>query len=124
MGTALVIDDSRAIRMILGRMLNRFGYEVCSAANGREALNMIGDQSLDLSVILVDWYMPEMNGLEFVKAIRSDPRLGDVPLLMVFTDSEIDQIHPALAAGADEYVLKPFTDRAIAEKLRLLGVLQ
>ena len=124
MGTALVIDDSRAIRMILGRMLNRFGYEVCSAANGREALNMIGGQSLDLSVILVDWYMPEMNGLEFVKAIRSDPRLGDVPLLMVFTDSEIDQIHPALAAGADEYVLKPFTDRAIAEKLRLLGVLQ
>ena len=124
MGTALVIDDSRAIRMILGRMLNRFGYEVCSAANGREALNMIGGQSLDLSVILVDWYMPEMNGLEFVKAIRSDPRLGDVPLLMVFTDSEIDQIHPALAAGADEYVLKPFTDQAIAEKLRLLGVLQ
>ena len=124
MGTALVIDDSRAMRMILGRMLNRFGYEVCSAANGREALNMIDGQSLDLSVILVDWYMPEMNGLEFVKAIRSDPRLGDVPLLMVFTDSEIDQIHPALAAGADEYVLKPFTDRAIAEKLRLLGVLQ
>ena len=124
MGTALVIDDSRAMRMILGRMLNRFGYEVCSAANGREALNMIGGQSLDLSVILVDWYMPEMNGLEFVKAIRSDPRFGDVPLLIVLTDSEIDQIHPALAAGADEYVLKPFTDQAIAEKLRLLGVLQ
>ena len=124
MGTALVIDDSRAIRMILGRMLNEFGYEVCSAANGREALNMIGGQSLDLSVILVDWFMPEMNGLEFVKAIRSDPRLGDVPLLMVLNDSEIDQIHPALAAGADEYVLKPFTDQAIAEKLRLLGVLQ
>ena len=124
MGTALVIDDSRAIRMILGRMLIRFGYEVCPAANGREALRMIDEQSLDLSVILVDWNMPEMNGLEFVKAIRSDPRFGDVPLLMVLTDSEIDQIHPALAAGADEYVLKPFTDQAIAEKLRLLGVLQ
>ena len=124
MGTALVIDDSRAMRMILGRMLNRFGYEVCSAANGREALNMISAQSLDLSVILVDRYMPEMNGLEFVKAIRSDPRFGDLPLLMVLTDSEIDQIHPALAAGADDYVLKPFTDQAIAEKLRLLGVLQ
>ena len=124
MGTALVIDDSRAIRMILGRMLNEFGYEVCSAANGREALNMISAQSLDLSVILVDRYMPEMNGLEFVKAIRSDPRFGDLPLLMVLSDSEIDQIHPALAAGADDYVLKPFTDQAIAEKLRLLGVLQ
>jgi len=124
MGTALVIDDSRAIRMILGRILNGFGYEVCSAANGRQALAMIGAQSLDLSVILVDWNMPEMNGLEFVKAIRSDSRLGEVPLVMVMTETESDQIHLALEAGADEYVLKPFTDDVIADKLRLLGVLQ
>ena len=124
MGTALVIDDSRAIRMILGRMLIRFGYEVCPAANGREALRMIDEQSLDLSVILVDWNMPEMNGLEFVKAIRSDPRLGEVPLLMVMTDTESEHIHPALKAGANDYVMKPFTDDVIAQKLRLLGVLQ
>lgn len=124
MGTALVIDDSRAIRMILGRTLNRFGYEVCSAANGREALDMIGQQDLALSVILVDWNMPEMNGLDFVKTIRSNPRYREVPLMMVTTETEIEQMYRALEAGANEYVMKPFTDEVIADKLRLLGVLQ
>ena len=124
MGTALVIDDSRAIRMILGRTLNRFGYEVCSAANGREALDMIGQQELALSVILVDWNMPEMNGLDFVKTIRADPRYREVPLMMVTTETEIEQMYRALEAGANEYVMKPFTDEVIADKLRLLGVLQ
>ena len=124
MGTALVIDDSRAIRMILGRTLNRFGYEVCSAANGREALDMIGQQDLALSVILVDWNMPEMNGLDFVKTIRSNPRYREVPLMMVTTETEIEQMYRALEAGVNEYVMKPFTDEVIADKLRLLGVLQ
>lgn len=124
MGTALVIDDSRAIRMILGRMLNGFGYEVCSAANGREALDLINRQSPDLSVILVDWNMPEMNGLEFVKTLRSDPKYSEIPLMMVTTETEIEQMFRALEAGANEYVMKPFTDEVIADKLRLLGVLQ
>lgn len=124
MGTALVIDDSRAIRMILGRTLNRFGYEVCSAANGREALDLIGNHDMDLSVILVDWNMPEMNGLDFVKTLRADPRYGQVPLMMVTTETEIEQMYRALEAGANEYVMKPFTDEVIADKLRLLGVLQ
>ncbi len=110
--------------MILGRTLNRFGYEVCSAANGREALDMIVAQNLDLSVILVDWNMPEMNGLDFVKAIRADPKYCDVPLMMVTTETEIEQMYRALEAGANEYVMKPFTDEVIADKLRLLGVLQ
>lgn len=124
MGTALVIDDSRAVRMILGRTLDRFGYEVCSAANGREAMDMIVSQCLDLSVILLDWNMPEMNGLEFVQAIRADPKYRGVPLMMVTTETEIDQVCQALHAGANEYVMKPFTDDVIAGKLRLLGVLQ
>jgi two-component system chemotaxis response regulator CheY len=110
--------------MILGRTLNRFGYEVCSAANGREALDMIVSQCLDLSVILVDWNMPEMNGLEFVQALRADPRYNQVPLMMVTTETEIEQMYRALEAGANEYVMKPFTDDVIADKLRLLGVLQ
>ena len=124
MGKALVIDDSRAIRMILGRTLNRFGYEVFSASNGREALELIGQRSLDLSVILVDWNMPEMNGLEFVKTLRANPRFNQVPLMMVTTETEIEQMYRALEAGANEYVMKPFTDEVIADKLRLLGVLQ
>ena len=85
---------------------------------------MIGAQNLDLSVILVDWNMPEMNGLDFVKAIRADPKYSAVPLMMVTTETEIEQMYLALEAGANEYVMKPFTDEVIADKLRLLGVLQ
>lgn len=85
---------------------------------------MIGAQNLDLSVILVDWNMPEMNGLDFVKAIRGDPKYNAVPLMMVTTETEIEQMYLALDAGANEYVMKPFTDDVIADKLRLLGVLQ
>jgi two-component system chemotaxis response regulator CheY len=85
---------------------------------------MIGQQDLALSVILVDWNMPEMNGLDFVKTIRADPRYSEVPLMMVTTETEIEQMYRALEAGANEYVMKPFTDEVIADKLRLLGVLQ
>lgn len=123
MGTALLIDDSRAIRMTVGRTLNRFGYDVCSAANGREALAIIGRESLDLSVVLVDWSMPVMNGLEFLKAIRCNVKYGAIPLMMVANETESDQMCRALDAGANEYLLKPFTDEAIAVKLRVLGVL-
>lgn len=124
MGPALVIDDSRAIRMILGRTLTRFGYEVVSAANGREALDLIHDNGLDPAVVLVDWNMPEMNGLDFVKKLRAEPRYKSVPLMMVTTETEIEQMYRALEAGADEYVMKPFTDDVIADKLRILGVLR
>lgn len=124
MGTALVIDDSRAIRMILGRTLNRFGYEVCSAANGREALDLIDREEVAPEVILVDWNMPEMNGLEFVKCLRADPKFDRIPLMMVTTETELEQMDRALEAGANEYVMKPFTDEIIEDKLRLLGVLQ
>lgn len=124
MGPALVIDDSRAIRMILGRTLTRFGYEVVSAANGREALDLIHDNGLDPAVVLVDWNMPEMNGLDFVKRLRAEPRYKSVPLMMVTTETEIEQMYRALEAGADEYVMKPFTDDVIADKLRILGVLR
>lgn len=110
--------------MILGRTLNRFGYEVFSAANGREALDLIGQRGLNLSIILVDWNMPEMNGLEFVKTLRANPKFNQVPLMMVTTETEIEQMYRALEAGANEYVMKPFTDEVIADKLRILGVLQ
>jgi two-component system chemotaxis response regulator CheY len=110
--------------MILGRTLTRFGYEVVSAANGREALDLIHDNGLDPAVVLVDWNMPEMNGLDFVKRLRSEPRYKSVPLMMVTTETEIEQMYRALEAGADEYVMKPFTDEVIADKLRILGVLR
>jgi two-component system chemotaxis response regulator CheY len=124
MSKAMVIDDSRVIRMILSNTLAELGYEVCQAANGKEALVVAEHEREDLSLILVDWNMPEMNGLEFVKQIRSDARFSAVPLMMVTTETEMEQMVTALAAGANEYVMKPFTKEIIADKLRLMGVIQ
>lgn len=85
---------------------------------------MMGTHDLHPSVILVDWNMPEMNGLDFVRSIRANPKFSEIPLVMVTTETEIEQMDRALEAGANEYVMKPFTDEVIADKLRLLGVLQ
>jgi two-component system chemotaxis response regulator CheY len=122
MAKALVIDDSRAIRMILGRTLTNIGWDVSTAGNGREALDLLAKDDMDVKLVLVDWNMPEMNGLEFVKAFRAKPEFEKVPLMMVTTETEVDQMLRALEAGANEYVMKPFTDDVIVDKLRLLGV--
>ncbi len=124
MALAMIIDDSRAIRMILSRSLARFGYEVHTADNGKEALAYLESDAPELALMLVDWNMPEMDGLEFIKRVRAIPRYAAAPLMMVTTETEIDQIVKALEAGANEYVMKPFTDEIIADKLRLMGVMQ
>ena len=124
MSKAMVIDDSRAIRMILANTLEELGYEVCQAANGKEALAAVERETGGISLFLVDWNMPEMNGLEFVKRLRSDSRFSSVPLMMVTTETEMQQMATALEAGANEYVMKPFTKEIITDKLRLLGVIQ
>jgi two-component system chemotaxis response regulator CheY len=120
---AMIVDDSRAMRMILGRTLLRYGYGVLQAANGRDALDQLRNDGLQVSLFLVDWNMPEMNGLEFVKHLRAEPRFGSIPVLMVTTETESDQMCAALEAGANEYVIKPFTDETIEDKLRMLGVI-
>jgi len=117
---AMVVDDSRAIRMILSRSLSEIGYDVCSAADGAEALSLMRE---GISLILVDWNMPRMNGLDFVKQLRADPRYSPVTVMMVTTETEVEQMVKALEAGANEYVMKPFTKEIIEDKLRLLGLL-
>lgn len=124
MQIALVVDDSRAMRSILSRSLAKFGFEARTAANGKEGLELLERDSPDLALMLVDWNMPELNGLEFVKRVRAMPRYASTPLMMVTTETEVEQMVKALEAGADEYVMKPFTDDIIAGKLRLIGVLE
>ncbi len=121
---ALVVDDSRAMRMILRRIMSGQGYEVVDAADGQEALDVLEDlQSSALpDVALIDWNMPNVDGLELVTRIRKNPGWRSITLMMVTTESEYDQIVRALAAGAHEYVIKPFTPDAIVEKLQLLGL--
>jgi two-component system, chemotaxis family, chemotaxis protein CheY len=118
---ALIVDDSRAMRTILGKMVASLGFEVTTAIHGKDALEQLG-AGLRPELMLVDWNMPEMNGLEFVTAVRAEPRYKSMTLMMVTTESEQSQIVRALAAGAHEYVIKPFTPDAIVEKLALLGL--
>jgi two-component system, chemotaxis family, chemotaxis protein CheY len=122
---ALVIDDSRAMRRIVSGILEGLGYETQQAGHGREGLDVLEgldrDQLPDL--VCVDWNMPVMDGLQFVSAVRSNPAWRSMTIMMVTSESEHTQIVRALAAGAHEYVIKPFTADAIRDKLALLGLL-
>ncbi len=119
---ALVVDDSRAIRMLLNKTLRQLGYEVQEAANGREALEMIESGNSEVKLVLADWNMPEMNGLDLLKRLRQNPALTSVAVVMVTTETEIEQIAEAMEAGANEYVMKPFTRDILVEKLQLAGI--
>jgi two-component system, chemotaxis family, chemotaxis protein CheY len=117
---ALVIDDSTTMRKILGRILRKLHFEITEAGNGCEALERLRE-STDVAIALVDWNMPEMDGLAFVRAVRADPTYDSIRLMMVTTEADLCRVAAALEAGADEYVMKPFTDDVIREKLELLG---
>jgi two-component system, chemotaxis family, chemotaxis protein CheY len=118
---ALVVDDSRAMRSIISKILARLGFEVVQAADGVEALATL-PTGAPVDVVLSDWNMPEMNGLEFVKALRADPKFARVVVVMVTTETHIEQMMTALEAGANEYIMKPFTAEVIEDKLRMLQV--
>jgi two-component system chemotaxis response regulator CheY len=122
MAKALVVDDSRAVRMILARTLRELGFEVQEAANGREALEVIETEKTGVTLVLADWNMPEINGLELLKRLRQKPELSALVVVMVTTETELDQMAAALEAGANEYVMKPFTKDILVEKLQLAGI--
>jgi two-component system chemotaxis response regulator CheY len=122
MSKALVVDDSRTIRTIIRRILIELGYEVCEAVDGIEALKVVEAERAELKFVLADWNMPEMNGLELLKQLRKDPTLASLKILMVTTETEMGQMASALEAGANEYVMKPFTKDILVEKLELVGI--
>jgi len=120
---ALIVDDSRPIRRIESEILKELGFETADACNGKEALERLQDSPLP-DVVLVDWNMPEMDGLEFITAVRRDARYSGMVVLMVTTETETDQMLRALSAGADEYLMKPFQKDGLVDKLRLVGVVK
>lgn len=120
---ALVIDDSKAMRAILKRLLTEVGFEqVHEAVHGADALATL-KYLKDLTLILVDWNMPEMTGIEFVKELRSHKEYETVKLMMVTTETEIGHVQSALDQGANEYLMKPFTAEVLKEKLTVLGLI-
>jgi two-component system chemotaxis response regulator CheY len=118
----IVIDDSKAMRKILRKFLEGLDFSVLEAGNGKEALEVIGSADSVPELALIDWNMPEMNGLEFVVEVRKNPEWRSMTLVMVTTESEHSQIVRALASGAHEYVIKPFTKDGMIDKLALLGL--
>jgi two-component system chemotaxis response regulator CheY len=122
MAKALVVDDSRAVRMLLVKTLSQLGYEVEEAANGREALEIVETGNSGVKLVLADWNMPEINGLDLLKRLRQNPALSSLAVVMVTTETEIEHIAEALEAGANEYVMKPFTQEILVEKLELAGI--
>ena len=120
---ALVIDDSRAMRMVVGKHLKDLGFEVLEAADGQAALDVLEQAGGDLPVLAtIDWNMPVMDGLTFIQEARQRSAWRPITLMMVTTECEQSQIVRALAAGAHEYLIKPFAADAFVEKLDYLGL--
>lgn len=117
---ALVVDDSTAIRCYLRKILTPYGFEVFEAKNGREGLERLHEQQ-GIDLVLLDWNMPVMNGIDLLQLIRAEPGLSRVCVMMVTTENDLREISQALEFGANEYVMKPFTPDVISDKLALLG---
>lgn len=119
---ALVIDDSRTTRRILARILTQVGFdELHEAGDGQDAIEVL-ERIGPVDLALVDWNMPVMNGYELVRAVRARPEWSSVCLLMVTTESGIEEVSAALDAGANEYLMKPFNAGDLKGKLALLGI--
>lgn len=118
---ALVIDDARTVRIIIGGILQEMGLEVVYAADGKEGLEQLHLYP-EVELVLVDWNMPVMNGLEFIQAVRAQRAYDRLRILMVTTEAESSQMIRALDAGANEYLMKPFNRDVLVAKLSLLDV--
>jgi len=120
---ALVIDDSRAVRLLVGNILRGQGFEVHEAGDGQKGLEQL-QENPEIGLVLVDWNMPVMDGLEFIKTVRQSRTWDSLRIVMVTTETESEQVQRAMTAGANEYVMKPFTSEVLVAKLSLLGVFE
>ena len=118
---AIIVDDSRAMRTILRGALKEQGFDTVEANDGQHALAQLKEAG-KVQLALVDWNMPVMNGYELVCKLRSQKEYDGMAIMMVTTESESSQMQRALGAGANEYVMKPFTPDMLREKLQLLGL--
>ena len=118
--TALVVDDSKVVRLFAHRILEELGFQVKEAEDGQAALNTCKAAMPDF--ILLDWNMPVMNGLEFIQALRKEPKGRDLPVIFCTTENEMHKIVIALENGANEYIMKPFDKDILSGKLAQLNI--
>lgn len=114
---ALVVDDSLVVRTIITSGIESMGFEAVHAGNGQEALDILSKQASEFQLVLLDWNMPVMNGYEAVQQIKANDACGHLCIVMISTESEDEKIDQALAAGANGYLAKPFSEEELAEKI-------
>lgn len=114
----IIADDSRLVRGIVERTVASVGFEVLQAGNGKDALNILETDYRDVEIVLLDWNMPVLNGIDVIKNMRRDDRFKKIPVLMVSTESEENRIREALDAGAQGYLTKPFTPDQLKDAIR------
>jgi two-component system chemotaxis response regulator CheY len=117
----LVIDDSRVVRKVARRILEDLDFEVAEAGDGAEGLAWCRSAMPDL--VLLDWNMPVMDGVEFLRRLRQEPGGAAPRVVFCSAENDLDRVREALDAGADEYIMKPFDGDIVASKLALAGVL-
>lgn len=122
MSKILVVDDSQTVRLVGRRIMSKFGFEVLEAEHGEAALEIV-NQNPDLAAILLDWNMPVMDGLAFLKSLRALPLEKQPVVVMCTTENDMEHIMQAVEAGANEYIMKPFTEDIIRDKFQEVGVL-
>ena len=113
----LSVDDSAMIRKIISRSISVLGFELLEAGNGVEALEVLEQHYSELSLILLDWNMPEMDGFTALQRIKADERFKDIPVMMVTTEVERSNVVKAIQAGAKNYLSKPFTPEDLTTKI-------
>ncbi len=111
------VDDSKATRQFVKNAVDVLGFEFLEAADGKEGLEVLGKEKGNVDLILLDWYMPVMNGMEMLEALKSDDLLKDIPVTMVTTESERDKVFEAIEKGAQNYLMKPFTQEDLIGKI-------
>ena len=121
MKTCLIVDDSSVVRMVARRIFRELAFETREATNGREAIDACLTTMPD--AILLDWNMPLMSGIEFLKELRGLNRGSDPRVVFCTTETDVGRIREALDAGADEYIMKPFDSEILRTKLGQLGLL-
>jgi two-component system chemotaxis response regulator CheY len=118
---AMIVDDSRAMRHILRKILEPLGFQIAEAGHGIAGLQYLSAHP-EIELVLVDWNMPQMNGIDFIRAVRANEVNERMKLVMVTTEMEPAKMARALMAGADEFLMKPFTPEMLLDKLQLIGV--
>jgi len=114
----LFVDDSPVIKKVVKKSIQTIGYELIEASDGKQGLLVLNKEFNNIKLILSDWNMPVMNGFEFLKAVKKDKKFNNIPVIMITTEAEKSNINSAIKEGAIDYLLKPFNNDELIQKIK------